>query len=97
MRNWVRWLTGSVLPPGKFVADENGQPLQFCKENHSNGCISTSDVFYPMSPQFLLFSPTLAKSFIRAVHGLRSQRTLEISFCAARPWHLSAGQRPGLW
>lgn len=49
---------------GKFVADENGKPLQFCKENHSNGCISTSDVFYPMSPQFLLFGPTLAKSFI---------------------------------
>ncbi|HWD21211.1 MAG TPA: DUF4965 domain-containing protein [Verrucomicrobiae bacterium] len=49
---------------GKFVADENGQPLQFCKENHSNGCISTSDVFYPMSPQFLLFGPTLAKSFM---------------------------------
>jgi len=49
---------------GKFVADENGQPLQFCKENHSNGCISTSDVFYPMSPQFLLFGPTLAKSFV---------------------------------
>ena len=49
---------------GKIVADENGQPLQFCKENHSNGCISTSDVFYPMSPQFLLFGPTLAKSFI---------------------------------
>jgi hypothetical protein len=49
---------------GKFVADDNGQPLQFCKENHSNGCISTSDVFYPMSPQFLFFGPTLAKSFI---------------------------------
>jgi hypothetical protein len=49
---------------GKFVVDDNGQPLQFCKENHSNGCISTSDVFYPMSPQFLFFSPTLAKSFI---------------------------------
>jgi hypothetical protein len=49
---------------GKFVVDENGKPLQFCKENHSNGCISTSDVFYPMSPQFLLFGPTLAKSFI---------------------------------
>ena len=49
---------------GKFVADGHGQPLQFCKENHSNGCISTSDVFYPMSPQFLLFGPTLAKSFM---------------------------------
>ena len=49
---------------GKFVGDAKGQPLQFCKENHSNGCISTSDVFYPMAPQFLFFSPTLAKSFI---------------------------------
>jgi hypothetical protein len=49
---------------GKFVADDNGQPLQFCKENHSNGCIGTSDVFYPMAPQFLLLGPTLAKSFL---------------------------------
>ncbi len=49
---------------GKFVADANGQPISFCKENHSNGCIGTSDVFYPMAPQFLLFGATLAKSFL---------------------------------
>lgn len=49
---------------GKFVADGNGQPIHFCKENHSNGCIGTADVFYPMSPQFLLFGPSLAKSFL---------------------------------
>lgn len=49
---------------GKFVADKNGQPLQFSKENHSNGCVATSDVFYPMSPQFLMFGPSLTKSFL---------------------------------
>ncbi|MEO5716037.1 MAG: DUF4965 domain-containing protein [Luteolibacter sp.] len=49
---------------GKFVADANGQPISFCKENNSNGCIGTSDVFYPMSPQFLLFGPSVAKSFL---------------------------------
>ncbi|NBS52046.1 MAG: DUF4965 domain-containing protein, partial [Spartobacteria bacterium] len=49
---------------GKFVADDQGKPIQFCKENHSNGCIGTSDVFYPMAPQFLIFGPSLTKSFL---------------------------------
>lgn len=49
---------------GKFVADDNGQPISFCKENHSNGCIGTSDVFYPMAPQFLLFGSSVTKSFL---------------------------------
>ena len=45
-----------------LAADAHQQPLFFTKENTSNGDIATVDVFFPMDPQWILLSPTLAKA-----------------------------------
>jgi hypothetical protein len=48
----------------KVVVDDNGQPLMFSKENHSNGCIGTVDIFYPQSPILFFLSPSLMKATV---------------------------------
>ncbi len=48
----------------KIIADANGQPLMFPKENFSNGCIGTVDVLFPQAPFFLVLSPALTKAML---------------------------------
>ena len=46
----------------KLVADANGDPMFFGKENFSNGCIATVDVLYPSAPLFLFLQPKLLEA-----------------------------------
>ncbi|MDW8290393.1 MAG: DUF4965 domain-containing protein [Armatimonadota bacterium] len=55
------------LAAHKLVADFDGTPLYFSKENFSNGCIATVDVTYPSSPFFLLFNTELLKGMLTPV------------------------------
>lgn len=52
------------LAAHKMAADVNGDLLFFPKENFSNGCIDTVDVFYPSAPVYLLLNPKLLEGSV---------------------------------
>ncbi|WP_446743248.1 glutaminase domain-containing protein [Silvibacterium acidisoli] len=54
-----------TLAAHKIVADVDGRPMMFSKENFSNGCIDTVDITYPTSPFFLLFNPQMLEAQLR--------------------------------
>ncbi len=64
-----------ALAANKIVVDGKGMPLMLSKENFSNGCMGTVDVFYPFSPLVILLNPALAKaSFVPIFEYGRSER-----------------------
>ena len=66
-----------TLAAHKLVADVDGTPMFFPKENFSNGCISTVDVIYPSAPFTLLFNPRL----------LEAQLTPVLQYARLERWH----------
>jgi hypothetical protein len=61
-----------TLAAHKLVADLDGTPLYFSKENFSNGCIDTVDVTYPSAPFFLLLNPQLLKAQLTPIYQYAS-------------------------
>jgi hypothetical protein len=56
-----------ALAAHKLVADADGTPMYFPKENFSNGCIATVDVIYPSAPLALVFNPALLRAQLQPV------------------------------
>jgi hypothetical protein len=66
-----------TLAAHKLVADWDGTPYLFAKENFSNGDIATVDVLYPSAPFFLFFNPRM----------LEAQMVPVMNYAASSRWH----------
>ncbi len=66
-----------TLAAHKLVADWDGTPYLFAKENFSNGDIGTVDVLYPSAPFFLFFNP----------HLLEAQMVPVMDYAMSSRWH----------
>ncbi len=55
------------LAAHKLAVDADGKLLFFPKENFSNGCIDTVDVFYPSAPLYALLNPKLLEGSVEPV------------------------------
>jgi hypothetical protein len=69
-----------TLGAHKLVADIDGAPLLFSKEDFSNGCVDTVDVTYPSAPFFLLFNPKLLEALLRPVMQFASMPAWPFTF-----------------
>ena len=97
MRGWPSLAYRQTLAAHKLVADVDGTPLYFPKENFSNGCIATVDVIYPERAVHAAVQPArCCEAQLQPVLDYARMGALEVAVRAARPGHVSAGQRPGL-